>query len=83
MSTKTYAKGHPLSRGRFRALSGTGRLEAGILAAVLLVGVLVGVLLDSFLFGFAAVALVAVLARLVLEIVGSGSHPEGAPAHHE
>lgn len=84
MTTNSYAKGSP-SRARaiLRPLSGVGRLEMGILLVTLIVGTLVGVLLGSFLLGFAALAGLALLARLILELIGSGGHsgtPEPAPA---
>lgn len=84
MTANSYAKSSP-SRARaiLRPLSGAGRIEIGILLITLIVGMLVGVLLDNFLLGFAALAGFALLARLILELIGSGGHtgtPEPASA---
>jgi hypothetical protein len=59
-------------------------LEIGILALTLVLGVVVGIALGSFLLGFAALVVFAGLARLLLEVLGSGDSGSPKPAHqHE
>ncbi len=73
MSTKTYAKSHSrVSRFWIGPLAGgAGRLELAVLAFTVLAGILIGVLLESFLLGFAVLAVLAILARLILELLDS------------
>jgi|GEM_PF-2983175 len=72
MSTQTYAKSNSLLRRiRIRPLAGAGRIEIAVIAATLLAGVLIGVALNSFVLGFAALVVIALFVRLILEVVGT------------
>ncbi len=70
MSTDTYAKRGPHLT---RVGSGASRLEVVILVATLAIGVGIGFALNSFVLGFAAVVVLAVVARIGLAI-GSPKH---------
>ncbi len=88
MRTEPYSKSKsPRRQSRVGLVRGAGNAEVVVLGAALVAGIGVGFALDSLFFGFIALIVLALIARLVLAVIGmdgdTGSNAP-APAHsHE
>jgi hypothetical protein len=80
MGSGTYSKSEPL-RAKPRPLSGAGTPEIAILVGAVAVGVGVGLVLDSLVLGFAALLALALIARILLAVLGDG--PSKGPHAHQ